>query len=172
MKILVDLFLTFAYITFISFGGMISSFPELERQVVQVHKWMSHQDFINAYALSMFAPGPNVSYSFLMGNQIAGWPGAIASLLGLVVPTSLLMAGVAFLTECSRPPSWMKRFYVAVRPITIGLILAAAWNMSQNLSTFSIVICIATTVLTLRKWLSPSWIVLFAAILGAVLSFA
>lgn len=171
MKILVELFLTFAYNSLISFGGLISSFPELERQVVQVHNWMSHEEFINAYALSMFAPGPNVSSSFVIGQQIAGWPGAIASLLGLVVPTSLLMAGVAFLRECSRPPSWMKRFYVAVRPITIGLILAAAWNMSQNLSSFGIFICLVTTVLTLRKWLSPSWIVLLAAMLGAVLSF-
>lgn len=171
MNVLLDLFLTFAYISLISFGGIGSSFPEMERQVVQVHNWMNHQTFIDLYALSLFAPGPNVSHSFLMGNQVAGLPGAIASLFGLVFPPCLLMAGVAILAGSSRPPTWIKRFCVAIRPITVGLILASAWNIGQNLSSLNIVICIAAVILMIRKWLSPSWILLLAAMLGAVSTF-
>jgi chromate transporter len=131
---------------------------------------MSHEAFVQAVALGLFVPGPNMLHVFHIGNQIAGLPGALAAGLGMFGPTSLLLAGVAKLESRSHPPRWVQRFHRACGPITIGLMAAAAWNLGQNLTgnIFYILICCVATLLTAKRFLGPAWVVLFAALFGAV----
>jgi chromate transporter len=82
MNTLVDLFLTFAYLALVNVGGGATILPEMERQVVS-HHWLTHQDFVEIFALSQLAPGPNMLLVFLIGYQIASFPGAIAAGLGM-----------------------------------------------------------------------------------------
>jgi chromate transport protein ChrA len=50
---------------------------------------------------------------------------------------------------------------------------AAAWNLGQNMTgdIFAIAICVAAALLTARRLLDPAWVVLLAAVLGAVQAF-
>lgn len=173
MLLLLDLFLTFAYLDVISIGGAMAMIPEMERQVVIVHGWMSHEAFIHAIALGLFVPGPNMLHVFHIGNQVAGLPGALAAGLGMFGPTSLILAGVAKLENRSNPPKWVKQFHTACGPITIGLMASAAWNLGQSLTEnmIYVFICFAATLLTARQLLGPAWVVLLAAVLGAVHAF-
>lgn len=169
MGILLDLFLTFAYLDLISIGGAMAMIPEMERQVVIVHGWMNHEAFIHAIALGLFVPGPNMLHVFHIGNQVAGIPGAIAAGLGMFGPTSLVLAAVARLESQAHPPKWVKRFHATCGSITIGLMAAAAWNLGQSLvgNAFYIMICLAATLLTSKQFLGPAWVVLLAAVFGA-----
>ncbi|TBR61355.1 chromate transporter [Mastigocladus laminosus UU774] len=169
MKVLFDLFLTFAYLATISFGSTQTVIPEMERLVV-AHGWMSHADFVQAYALSQLAPGPNLHQIFLIGYQAAGLPGALAAGLGLFGPFSLVLAGVAMLTKRSRPPNWIKRFHGALNPVTIGLLAAAAWRLGQGKmeDIFWVCICTIATLLTFKQLVASTWIVLLAALIGAL----
>lgn len=169
MKVLLDLFLTFAYIATISFGSAQTVIPEMERLVV-AHGWMNHEQFVQAYALSQLAPGPNLHHIFLIGYQVAGLPGALAAGLGLFGPFSLVLAGVAILTKRSRPPSWIKRFHAALNPVTIGLLAAAAWNLGQGMmdNIFWVGVCLAATLFTARRLLASAWVVILAAVVGAL----
>lgn len=169
MGVLLDLFFTFAYLDVISIGGAMAMIPEMERQVVIVHGWMSHEAFIHAVALGLFVPGPNMLHVFHIGNQIAGIPGALAAGLGMFGPTSLVLAGVAKLENRADPPKWVQQFHAICSPITIGLMAAAAWNLGQSLTgnIFYVFICFAAMLLTARHFLGPTWVVLLAAILGA-----
>lgn len=170
MNILFELFFTFAYLDLISIGGATAMIPEMERQVVIVHQWMSHEAFVHAYALGLFVPGPNMLHVFVIGNQVAGLPGALAAGLGMFGPTSLVLAIVANVAGRPHPPAWIGRFHAACGPITIGLMAAAAWSIGQNMAgdVFSIGICIAAAVLTARRLLDPAWVVILAATLGAI----
>jgi chromate transport protein ChrA len=76
MHVLFDLFFTFAYLALISVGNSRSVIAEMERQVVIIHAWMSHQAFVEAYALGLLVPGPNMLNVVLIGNHVAGLPGA------------------------------------------------------------------------------------------------
>lgn len=173
MNILFELFFTFAYLDLISIGGAMAMIPEMERQVVIVHGWMSHQAFVHAVALGLFVPGPNMLHVFVIGNQVAGWSGALAAGLGMFGPTSLILANVAMLAGRPDPPAWVKRFHAACSPITIGLMTAAAWSLGQNMvgNIFYIGICFSATLLTARRLLDPAWVVFFAATLGAAHAF-
>ena len=163
---LIKLLLTFAYLSLVSIGGVASSFPEMERLVVQTHHWMDYDTLVELYSLGQLVPGPNVFYAFLVGNHLAGWAGGFVSLIGLVAPPCLLMAGIAGLAGSKNPPSWMEQFFVAVRPVTIGLRLAAAWTLGQSFGIYDVVIFAVAVFLALWKSLNPTCIVLLAVLCG------
>jgi chromate transporter len=169
MTPLLELFLTFAYLALISVGGVMTVIPEMERQVVDVHHWMTHDGFVAAYALGQFTPGPNMVHVFLIGHHVAGWPGAVAAGLGMFGPTSVLLAGVAWVATGPKPPAWVARFQRAMGPVTIGLMAAAAWTLGRGSiqDWFLAGVCAASAVLLIRKAVGSGAIVVGAALLGA-----
>ncbi|NEO99359.1 MAG: chromate transporter [Symploca sp. SIO2E9] len=170
MQVLLELFFTFAYLDIISIGGAIAMVPEMERQVVLVHGWISHQAFVDAVALGLLVPGPNMLHVLHIGNQVAGWQGALASGLGMFVPTSLLLASVASLVGKPHPPIWIKRFHAACGSVTIGLMAAAAWSLGQNMvsNIFYLIVCFLVALLNARRLLDPARLIILAAALGVL----
>jgi chromate transporter len=174
MHVLFDLFFTFAYLALISVGNSRAVITEMERQVVIVHGWMSHQGFVEAYALGLLVPGPNMLNVVLIGNHVAGLPGAVASGLGMFGPTSCVLASVAWLIKQPNPPAWIKKFHAALGPVTIGLTLATAWNLGKDIflkDIFSAVVCFLALLLSVRGLLNTGWVVLLALLAGAIKGF-
>jgi chromate transporter len=174
MHVLFDLFFTFAYLALISIGGARAIIPEMERLVVNVHGWMSHPAFVEAYALGLLVPGPNMLNVVLIGNHVAGLAGAVAAGLGMFGPTSCLLASIAWLVKQPKPPAWIKQFHAAFGPVTIGLMLATAWNLGKDIflkDIFSAIVCFLAFLLSVRGLLNTSWIIVFALLAGVIKGF-
>jgi hypothetical protein len=71
--ILAELARTFALLSLVSIGGINVLLPEIRRQVVDVHGWMTDAAFAHTFAIASAAPGPNVIVVSLIGWQVAGW---------------------------------------------------------------------------------------------------
>jgi chromate transporter len=170
MPPLLELFLTFAYLGVISVGGAMTIIPEMERQVVVVHGWMSHQAFVEAYALGQFAPGPNMLHVFIVGYRVAGLAGAVTAGLGMFGPTSVLLAAVARVAAGPRPPAWVSSFQAAMAPVTLGLMAAAAWTLGHDnvRGPFLATICLVAALAAARRVVDPAWIVVLAAVTGTL----
>lgn len=174
MHVLFDLFFTFAYLALISVGNSRAVITEMERVVVTVHGWMSHQAFIEAYALGLLVPGPNMLNVLLIGNHVAGLPGAIASGLGMFGPTSCMLAGVAWFIKQPNPPAWIKKFHAVLGPVTIGLMFATAWNLGKDIffkDIFGTVVCFVALLLSVRGLLNAGWVVVLALLTGVIKGF-
>ena len=63
-------------------SGIVALIPELQRFVVENHQWMTNEQFVTAFTLAQVAPGPNIMFVTLIGWQVAGWTGALATTLG------------------------------------------------------------------------------------------
>ncbi len=72
---LIALALIFAELSVLAFGGGNTILPEMQRQVVEVHGWMTAADFSALFALGQAAPGPNLMVVTLVGWHVAGGPG-------------------------------------------------------------------------------------------------
>ncbi|MCX7594905.1 MAG: chromate transporter [Fischerella sp.] len=175
MRVLLDLFFTFAYLALISIGNSRAVISEMERLVVNVHGWMTHQAFVEAYAMGLLVPGPNMLNVLLIGNHVAGLPGAVASGLGMFGPTSFLLASVAWFIKQPNPPAWIKQFHTALGPIKIGWMLATVWNLGKDTvflkDIFSTVICFLALLLSVRGLLNASWVIVLALLAGAIKGF-
>jgi len=118
--------LLYAQLSLLAVGGVSSVLPEMQRQVVEVHRWMGAGHFAALYALAQAAPGPNMLVSTIVGAQVAGVPGALAASLGMVGPSSLLTWGTASAWHRFRDRPWRRAVQAGLVPVTVGLVIAAA----------------------------------------------
>jgi len=84
--ILLELGLYFAVLSLLSFGGMSSVLPEMQRYMVDVKGWMSATEFMQLFAVAQAAPGPNVLMSSLVGWKVAGFAGSLVALGAMCGP--------------------------------------------------------------------------------------
>jgi chromate transporter len=109
------MFLIFAQIGLTSFGGGLSAW--MLRAFVRDRHWLTEEEFLNGLALSQALPGVNVTnMGIWIGYRLCGTAGAIAAVIGVVVPPAILMVLIAIGFE------FLQRF-----PVTrLGLDGAAA----------------------------------------------
>src|SRR6266852_1799007 len=79
---LLELFVAFALISLCGFGGVLAW---SRRMLVEERKWMTAEEFNDAYALCQFLPGPNVvNLSVVFGRRIRGPVGSAVAFAGLL----------------------------------------------------------------------------------------
>ena len=118
--------LIFGQLSLLAVGGVNATVPEMQRQVVDVHGWMTARDFAALYALAQAAPGPNMLVSTLVGLQVAGVAGAVVATLAMVGPSSILTWASASAWHRFRAQPWRRRVQAGITPVTVGLVAAAA----------------------------------------------
>lgn len=96
-----EIFLTWLRIGAFSFGGGAATLFLMRREFVQRHRWLTGDQYNEAFALSKLTPGTNIiAQSIVMGRMMAGAGGVVASLAGLLAPavviTTVLAAFIIF----------------------------------------------------------------------------
>jgi chromate transporter len=166
---LVSLALVFAQLSLLAFGGTNSVLPEMQRQVVQVHSWVTAQEFAALFALAQAAPGPNMLVVTLIGWHVAALPGALVATLGVAGPSSVVTFVTASVWYRFRDSRWRVAIQAGLAPVTAGLVMAGAALLIRTTSigwgAVSIT-CIATVLFVFTR-LHPLLVLAAAAILGA-----
>jgi chromate transporter len=93
------LFVRFAVISVLAFGGGQAALPLVERLVVSEAHWLSASAFGTAVAFGYLTPGPVLITATFVGHRVAGLPGAVAATLGVFFMPWLLS------TLAARKPS-------------------------------------------------------------------
>jgi chromate transporter len=164
-----DLATLFAQLSLVAIGGVNAVLPELKRQVVERHAWMSAGDFAALYALAQAAPGPNMLVSTLIGWRVAGPLGALVATGALVGPCALLTWLVAGAWQRFRDRPWRLLVQAGLTPVTAGLVIAAAIVLSESTALsyrHALVTGISAILLTTTR-LHPLWLLAGGAALGA-----
>ena len=96
LKKLFSLFLTFAKIGGITFGGGLTMLPLLTREIVQKKKWATEEELLDYYAVGQCTPGIiAVNTATFIGYYQAGVLGGIFATLGMVTPSIIIITIVA-----------------------------------------------------------------------------
>ena len=164
----VALFLHFVLMSLMSIGGVGSVLPDVQRYVVEVQHWLSAKEFADSFALGNAAPGPNVMYVALIGWQVAGFTGALAATLGMILPTSALTLAVVRWNALGPHTTAGRALREGLAPITIGLILASGWVLvaSVNHDWRGYALTGVTVAAFMRTRLNPLWLVAAGAVAG------
>jgi chromate transporter len=72
------------------FGSGLAIVPFLYEGVVQGHRWLTEQQFLDAVAIAMITPGPVVITVAFIGYLVAGFPGATLAAIGIFLPVWVL----------------------------------------------------------------------------------
>ena len=107
------LFLRFLMLSLLSIGGAITAAPEMHRYLVGQQGWLSDTQFTSSIALAQAAPGPNILFVAVLGWNVAGPLGALATMAGIMLPsTTLVLAATRWARE--------HKHTVGVRAFTAG----------------------------------------------------
>jgi len=159
----------FGQLSLLAFGGGNSILPEMQRQVVSVHPWMTASDFAALYALAQAAPGPNMLVSTLIGLRVAGIAGALTATAALCLPASALTFVCAHAWNRVHDRPWRAIVQAGVMPVTAGLVMASAALLVHTTAhgwRGAALVAVATG-LFLATRLNPLWVLGAAAALGA-----
>jgi len=128
---LTELFVAFVQVALSGFGGAL---PWARRMVVEKKKWMTAEEFNEAFALSQFLPGPNVvNFSVVFGGRFGGAPGAMVALAGLLGPPMLIATGLAVLYAQFGDLQTIGRILAGVTAAATGLLIAMVGKMAAPL---------------------------------------
>jgi chromate transporter len=166
--IVLQLFLEFALLACVAFGGATALLPEMQRVVVEQHHWLDQTTFTNLYAIAQSAPGPNVLVVTLIGWEVAGLPGALATTLAMCLPMSILIYLLIDRWESFSGRRWQKAISLGVAPLAVGLIFSGATLIAQA-AAFAWggwLVILATVIASQRFQLHPLWYIGAGAVLG------
>jgi chromate transporter len=128
---LLELFIAFALIALCGFGGVLAW---SRRMLVEERKWMTAEEFNDAYALCQFLPGPNVvNLSVVFGRRIRGLPGAAVALAGLLGPPFVIVSVISFVYGRFGEIAALQRMLIGVAAAAAGLVLGTCAKMARPL---------------------------------------
>lgn len=167
---LAALAVAFAQLSLLAFGGTNSILPEMQRQVVDVHPWITRQEFAALFALAQAAPGPNMLVVTLIGWRVAALPGALVATLAVATPSSILTFLTGRLWERFRHAAWRQAVQRGLMPVTSGLVMASAALLIHSTAVdigTSVVTAIATLLFLFTR-MHPLAVLFAAAVVGGV----
>ena len=158
----------FGALSLLAFGGANAIIPEMHRQAVEVHHWMSDADFTALFAISQAAPGPNFMISTLVGWKVAGLSGALLATAAMCLPSCLLAYGVARLWDRFRDAPWRQAVAAGLAPVTVGLVAATFWLLvrAADQSARLAIVTVLTAAIAYFTRLNPLWALGAAAAAG------
>lgn len=162
------LLLQFAVLSMLAFGGANSVVPEMHRQAVEAHHWMSDKQFAALFAIAQAAPGPNFMIATLVGWKAAGLVGAIAATCAMAAPSCVLAYWVAKVWDRYQAARWRIALAAGLAPVTVGFVASGAWLVTRATDTDTRLasVTIATGFAAYTTKLNPIWLLAVGAAMG------
>ena len=126
MRLLADLFMTFAKIGAVTFGGGYAMLPILQREIVENKKWGTDEELADYYAIGQCTPGViAVNVATFIGRKTAGIMGGIVATLGVVFPSLVIITLLAGVIQAYSSLEWVRHAFAGIRVCVCVLIFNA-----------------------------------------------
>ncbi len=165
------LFVTFAGMSVLLFGGGYVFIPLIQEIVVDGYGWVTQQEFIDAIALGQVTPGPILISATFIGYKVAGLVGATTATVGIFTPPALLMLLSTRFLDGIKQSDVIQASLRGIRSGVIGMIAAAAFVVGRTaeMNGISLLIFGAALVALLRFKVEVVWIIPLAGMSGLLL---
>lgn len=179
----------FMSLSLMAVGGGIITAPDMHRFLVDENRWLTEQQFSSSIALAQAAPGPNVLFVALMGWNVGlnagaglggGWfsvglsaLGLVLSLLGFMLPSSILTYTTTRWAHRNRNKRGVKAFKLGMAPVVIALLVSTGWLLTASHNQLQRdwplwLLTLASVVLVWRTRIHLLWLIGCGAAIGAL----
>ena len=169
MRLLVEIFWTFLKIGAFTFGGGYAMIPLIQHEVINHRRWLREGEFIELLTIAQTAPGPiALNTAVFVGYKLRGYRGALMAVLGVVVPSFMIILVVAMFFADIRDNVWVDAAFKGMRPAVVALIVAPIVGLARGMNMWLMAVAAAIALVVWYFGLSPVWF-LMAGALGGVL---
>lgn len=172
MKELLDLFLTFARIGGLTFGGGYAMLPMLQKEVVENKGWAQAEEIMDYYAIGQCLPGIiAVNTAVFIGQKRRGAAGGVAAALGVVFPSLVIITIIAAFIGGFADLPMVRNAFAGIRVCVCVLIFNAVLKLWKKavVDWRALVIFLAVFLGASFTGLSPILFVLLSAAAGILL---
>ena len=122
-----ELFWSFFQIGLFSIGGGYAAMPLIQHQVVELHPWLTLEQFSDIITISQMTPGPiAINSATFVGLQLGGLPGALVATVGCVLPSCVIVLTLAYVYYRYRGLSMVQGVLAGLRPAVVAMIASAS----------------------------------------------
>ena len=173
MKKMWQLFFTFFKIGAFTLGGGYAMLSMVEKAVVDKKRWIPTDEFWDMIAVIQSLPGVfAVNTALYVGHKVGGTKGAIAAMLGAIIPSIVIILLLATIFKEYRDLPVVERIFKGIRPCVVALILAPSLRMIKSAKVTWKTIIIPITAVVLIVWCKVSPAMVILAAIGGSLIFA
>ncbi len=173
MKMLFELFLTFAKIGLFTFGGGYAMIAIIEDECVEKKQWITAEDMMNVTVIAESTPGPiAINCATFVGFKQKGLLGAFFATLGMVLPSLVIILVIAAFLDRFLEIQWVANAFSGIKVAVAIIIIDAALKLKNKLKekgTLFWIIFIVSYILMLLidifAWNISSIILMLAAVL-------
>ena len=159
---LFELFGSFLKIGAFTFGGGYAMIPLIEREVIDRRRWIERQEFLDLLTIAQSAPGPiSLNTSVFVGYKLRGYAGAIASILGVVLPSYTIILAVALFDNAA-----VDAAFKGMRPAVVALIIGPVISLTRGMHRALYLVIAASALAIWHLGWSPVYILFAAALAG------
>ena len=138
------------------------------------HNWMTAEEVSDIVAIAEMTPGPlGLNCATFAGIRTAGFLGALAASLGVLMPSFTLCLIAAIFFARFKKAKLIQNMMIGVRPACLAMVIGVCLTLSSTNYTESggvsiptIVIGVLDTILLLKFKISIPKIILLSAVLG------
>ena len=172
MKELMDLFIAFARVGALTFGGGYAMLPILQREIVEKNNWATDEELMDYYAIGQCTPGViAVNTATFIGQKNKGIIGGIMATLGVVMPSLIIITAIAAFISNFSDLAIVKNAFAGVRVCVCVLIFNAVIKLwkSSVVDKATMIIFIGVFLGSALTDLSPILFIVISAIAGIII---
>lgn len=145
----------------------------IEREIVDKHKWIERDNFLDLLAIAQSLPGIlAVNIATTIGDRLKGFKGSATAALGTILPSFLLILLIAiFLTpDMIKNNRVISSIFMGIRPAVVALIIAPVITSAKaaklNWKTVWIPVAVAVLITINIGWISNPILYIVLGALG------
>jgi chromate transporter len=170
--LLFQIFWSFFKISPVTFGGGFAMIPFIIKEVVEKRKWLTNEDITDVIALSQTVPGAvAVNSATFIGHRIGGVRGALAAMVGVSLPTFLIVLGVGASYFYVQDNPKLEAAFISIRATIVAIIVYAAIKIAKTAIFDKTTFFIMAAGVPVLFFIHPIVAILLGAITGLIATF-
>lgn len=171
MRELFNIFWSFLKIGAFTFGGGYAMIPLIQYEVINNRRWLSEREFVDLLTLAQAAPGPiALNTAVFVGYKERKYLGALAAVLGVVVPSFVIILLVAIFFNNIRQNPWVDAAFRGMRPAVVALIVAPIVGLTKGMHWSLIAVALAVALAVWYWGISPILFLVAGALVGILIA--
>lgn len=169
MRLLFDIFWSFLKIGAFTFGGGYAMIPLIQHEVITLRRWLGEGEFVELLTLAQAAPGPiSLNTAVFVGYKMRRYSGALAAVMGVVIPSFVIILIVAMFFAGIRNNVWVDAAFRGMRPAVVALIVAPIVGLARGMNAWLMAVAVAVALVVWYFAISPVWFLLVGAVGGVL----
>lgn len=145
--------------------------PFIQRTVVEKKKWLNEAEMLDCIAIAQSLPGVlAINTATYVGNRKAGFLGAIAATLGVILPSFIIIILLVLLLGTIGENSYIEGAFIGIKAAASGLILYSAIKLGKGVvrGWFTWTLAILSFIIIAAFDVSAILVILGGAFLGTI----